>query len=417
MAFMTKKQRALMRQRKRQLKAVTVGTQPSDENPQGGEDEVDSSPIAKKRKLIDAQQNNTKSSEESKENSKKVADSPKVQSETDKSTENKNVLITVPIPEKFVFVAKIQEKKRLNNKPNPAGSSDQKANADWKKYKKDQRRKFRKKFPGIPDENITFVNDPTLKGTPYIKIKAEQEVKPKDRPGGKKYPSIKEMLELEKKVKQQLAEQKKREEIWNSVSDEEKAKYVALDCEMVGVGTDGKQSALARVTLVNWNHDVILDTHVKVPVPVKDYRTWVSGIKPKDIAHSNDNAMELHKCRKLVGELIKDKIVVGHSLKNDFAALILDHPRSHVRDTAMYTPYMRREIYKKGEKAGQTKLKSRKLKELALEKLGIIIQKEGEAHSPIDDAIAAMDLYKLERDAWEKSLEHKDSKNKQKRKR
>jgi len=37
---------------------------------------------------------------------------------------------------------------------------------------------------------------------------------------------------------------------------------VALDCEMVGVGFDGEQSALARVSIVDWNGFVLLDTYV-----------------------------------------------------------------------------------------------------------------------------------------------------------
>ena len=39
--------------------------------------------------------------------------------------------------------------------------------------------------------------------------------------------------------------------------------------------------------------------------------------------------------------LLKDKILVGHALKNDLTVLLLSHPRKMTRDTATYRPYMR----------------------------------------------------------------------------
>lgn len=41
---------------------------------------------------------------------------------------------------------------------------------------------------------------------------------------------------------------------------------------------------------------------------------------------------------------MKDKIVVGHALKNDFQALMFAPPKNMIRDTAHYRPYMRRKI-------------------------------------------------------------------------
>ena len=57
-------------------------------------------------------------------------------------------------------------------------------------------------------------------------------------------------------------------------------KYIAIDCEMVGVGPGGIRSALARVSIVNFHGHVILDTFVKPIEAVTDYRTSVSGITP-----------------------------------------------------------------------------------------------------------------------------------------
>jgi len=43
---------------------------------------------------------------------------------------------------------------------------------------------------------------------------------------------------------------------------------LALDCEMVGIGTDGKKSVLARASLVDWNGDTVFDSFVQVPTRV-----------------------------------------------------------------------------------------------------------------------------------------------------
>lgn len=58
---------------------------------------------------------------------------------------------------------------------------------------------------------------------------------------------------------------------------------VAIDCEMVGVGPDGEDSILARVSLVNHFGKCIYDKYVKPTEKVTDYRTAVSGIRPEDI--------------------------------------------------------------------------------------------------------------------------------------
>lgn len=65
-------------------------------------------------------------------------------------------------------------------------------------------------------------------------------------------------------------------------------KYVALDCEMVGAGYDGRKDLLARVSIVNKSGRVLLDKYVKPTKKVTDYRTHVSGIRPHNIANGYD---------------------------------------------------------------------------------------------------------------------------------
>ena len=62
-------------------------------------------------------------------------------------------------------------------------------------------------------------------------------------------------------------------------------KYLAIDCEMVGLGINGSESSLARVSIVNFHGAAVLDAYVGQKERVVDYRTRWSGIRPKDIAN------------------------------------------------------------------------------------------------------------------------------------
>jgi len=177
--------------------------------------------------------------------------------------------------------------------------------------------------------------------------------------------------------------------------------YFALDCEMVGVGPQGLDSALARVSIVNWDYEIVFDTFVKVDEPVSDYRTFVSGITPEQI--ESDSAISPSQVRTIVSSILQGKILIGHDLENDLKALGIYHPLCDRRDTATYTPFMRRQKDLRSQDNKIT-LCRRKLKDLVLEKLGRQIQVIGKAHSPIEDAVSAMDLYKTARHEWEMGM-------------
>ena len=172
-------------------------------------------------------------------------------------------------------------------------------------------------------------------------------------------------------------------------------KILAMDCEMVGTGYLGKDSILARISIVNQFGHCIYDKYVKPTDKVTDYRTQVSGIRPQDI--NSDKAQDFKTVQKEVSEMFQNRILVGHSIKNDLKVLFLDHPRKSIRDTAEYKPF---------RKAFGGKTPS--LKNLTARMLGVKVQ-EGE-HSSVQDAQATMRLYTMHKKQWENELKEKHSK-------
>lgn len=167
---------------------------------------------------------------------------------------------------------------------------------------------------------------------------------------------------------------------------------------MVGVGDSGHRSALARVCIINWNGKKLMDNFVRPEEPITDYRTFVSGITEKDL--ESDKVLDMKECRSRVLKLLKGKILVGHALKNDLHALGISHPWYDTRDTAKYEPFMKIRF-------DDGILWPRKLKELAKDKLARDIQRQGVSHSAFEDSKTALDLYKLVRNKWEKTMEYK----------
>lgn len=168
-------------------------------------------------------------------------------------------------------------------------------------------------------------------------------------------------------------------------SDSSLTDAVAMDCEMVGVSSLGNKSALGRVTLVNAWGNVVYDEYVRPVEYVVDFRTEISGIRPRDLK----KAKNFNIVQKQVAEMINGRTLVGHALHNDLKALLLTHPKKDIRDTSLYAPYL-----KEG--------RSSSLKNLAAQFLGAEIQ-NGE-HCPVEDARAAMLLYQKNRKQWERSV-------------
>jgi RNA exonuclease 4 len=247
---------------------------------------------------------------------------------------------------------------------------------ELKKFRKDARRNVRTAQGEHTD--VKFI------------VQGQEEEANKPPPSKKikrTYPCIKDLLREQEEQKIQSTQL----EMESALDESYKSQYIALDCEMVGIGSSGRQSALARVSMVNWDGDVLLDTFVQVPMKVTDYRTAVSGIQPKHIARTR--AMDPVECREKVAALLHDKILVGHSLPNDLDALLLQHPKARVRDTAKYRPFQRL------TGGNKPKWRPRKLRDLALEHCNITIQQAGQSHDSVDDARATMALFRTVHEA------------------
>ncbi|XP_026888474.2 RNA exonuclease 4 isoform X2 [Electrophorus electricus] len=162
---------------------------------------------------------------------------------------------------------------------------------------------------------------------------------------------------------------------------------IAVDCEMVGVGPDGEESMLARVSIVNQFGKCLYDKYVRPMEPVTDYRTAVSGIRPADI----ENGEDFKTVQQEVAQILEGRILVGHAIHNDLKILLLDHPKKMIRDTQKYKPF--KKIAKSGRPA---------LRVLCREVLNVKVQ-QGE-HSSVQDAQATMRLYTLVKKQWEAEL-------------
>jgi len=171
------------------------------------------------------------------------------------------------------------------------------------------------------------------------------------------------------------------------IKDVEIGKYVGIDCEMVGVGGAEERSVLARVSIVNFHGIQVYDSFVKPKEFVTDWRTHVSGVSPKTMATARD----FEEVQQEVAEILKDRVIVGHAIKNDLAAMMLGHPKKDIRDTSRFSGFRK---YSAG--------KTPSLRKLAKEILGVDIQ-AGE-HSSIEDARATMLLFRRHKSAFD--VEH-----------
>lgn len=166
---------------------------------------------------------------------------------------------------------------------------------------------------------------------------------------------------------------------------------IALDCEMVGIGPSGFTSMLARISIVNFNGEVLYDKFVLPTDTVTDYRTHASGILP----HHLEGGTEFRQVQREVSQIIKHRVMVGHGLINDQEALCISVPPQQLRDTALF------KMFCPHRPLG---LKQLVQQHLAQQPEFAHFQEYGVAHNPVTDARAALALYKLVQNEWENAV-------------
>ncbi|KAI0974589.1 ribonuclease H-like domain-containing protein [Xylaria arbuscula] len=167
----------------------------------------------------------------------------------------------------------------------------------------------------------------------------------------------------------------------------EVGKYIAIDCEMVGIGPEGQDHMLARVSCVDFHGKQVYDSFVVPTVPVVNYRTEITGITASELRSSI--ARPFGEVQATVADLLKNRILVGHDVRHDLAVLELSHPTPQTRDTARHSSFRK---FGHGPKPA--------LRNLAREVLGLDDFQSGK-HSSIEDARVAMLLFRTKKSEFD----------------
>ncbi|CAE6530216.1 unnamed protein product [Rhizoctonia solani] len=116
-------------------------------------------------------------------------------------------------------------------------------------------------------------------------------------------------------------------------------RYRGLSCLAVGAGAGGSVNMVAKVVVVDYWGNEMLDTYVRPTEPVIDYRTTHTGIEEKDLSDRNPRALPFDIVQAKVTDLISGYTVVGYSLWNDLSVLGISHLAINTRDVGLYLPF------------------------------------------------------------------------------
>ncbi|KAI8616050.1 ribonuclease H-like domain-containing protein, partial [Chytriomyces sp. MP71] len=144
------------------------------------------------------------------------------------------------------------------------------------------------------------------------------------------------------------------------------------------------KSALARVSIVDANGNIVLDSFVTPDETITDYKTEFSGIT-KEKLEGAPSFWEVHE--KIKAIIKSDHFLVGQSIENDLAVMKLEVPLARIRDTALF--------FKRFHPAKKTP----GLKDLSRWCLDLKIQ--GGEHDSVIDARSTLLLYRQQRVLWE----------------
>ncbi|ODV58374.1 Rnh70p, partial [Ascoidea rubescens DSM 1968] len=153
-------------------------------------------------------------------------------------------------------------------------------------------------------------------------------------------------------------------------------KTFAMDCEMCE-SENGK--VLTRISLIDYNYNIVFDSYVKPSEPITNYLTEYSGITEEILENVTVTLKDVQA--KLLSIVSSSDFLIGHSLESDLNVLFIKHPL--IIDTSV--------IYEhpKGPPSKPS------LKWLALKYLNSKIQIGNKGHSSIEDAKTCMSLTRL----------------------
>ena len=185
---------------------------------------------------------------------------------------------------------------------------------------------------------------------------------------------------------------------------------VAIDCEMVRcspskslptVRSRAKEVSVAvHCAIVGYNNEVLYEEFICPPLD-SDVANWM-GYEDDSYRERIKKSVPFSEAREDILNKLSGKIVVVHDFHKDFYSLkIKDQiPEKNIRDTSTCDMLCKKLLKKSPDKSANDRMK---LKDLAKHILHKTIQKKT-PHDPVEDAMAAMELYRVVEDEWEASL-------------
>ncbi|KAG9007723.1 hypothetical protein FRB94_014051 [Tulasnella sp. JGI-2019a] len=167
------------------------------------------------------------------------------------------------------------------------------------------------------------------------------------------------------------------------------SQYMAFSTQCVGSGPQGRIPLLARCTVVDYRGQVVYDYYVQPIAPVTNYFTATTGLT----ASLPDGALTLAQAQADITQQLLNKIVVGHELHNSLSSVGVPHRTIDTRDVGLYLPF----------RAALGYQDTVPLPVLCSQLMRRTIQYNG-VFDPIEDARAAMDLFRTHEDTWEASI-------------
>ncbi|KAK6200096.1 uncharacterized protein RJT21DRAFT_40255 [Scheffersomyces amazonensis] len=153
----------------------------------------------------------------------------------------------------------------------------------------------------------------------------------------------------------------------------------ALDCEFCDANG---VKVLTRISLINFQGEVVHDSYVKPELEITDYLTKYSGITEELLKDVTTTLKDIQE--KILTLVSKDDILVGHSLESDLNVMKIKHDK--IVDTSVIYEHVRGPPSKPSLRWLSSKFLNRSIQDG---------EENGEGHSSVEDAQACLDLVKL----------------------